>query len=105
MLTEQPISAMIIFEVLQRWPQTAAVFRRHNMGCIGCAVAPFFTIADAATIYRIPIESFAAELELVISGSGQSALSDRPARTNRSVSEAGGRARSDGRSDNDGLPT
>jgi len=66
MLTEGPLSAMIISEVLERWPQTAAVFYRHNMGCVGCAVAPFFTIADAATIYRIPVDRFAAELEQAI---------------------------------------
>ncbi len=73
MLTDEPLSAMIIFDVLQRWPETVAVFNKHRMGCVGCAVAPFFTIADAATIYRIPLDTFAAELEQAIKAGSQSA--------------------------------
>lgn len=63
---DRPLQEMIITDVLARWPETAGVFHRHRMSCVGCAVAPFFTIADAAAVYRMSLEGFLAELEQVI---------------------------------------
>lgn len=63
---DNPLAEMIITDALGRWPETAAVFHKHNMSCVGCAVAPFFTIADAASVYRIPLEPFLEELEQAI---------------------------------------
>ncbi len=66
----EQLETMPIDEVIRRWPETIAVFRRHQMACVGCAVAPFFTIADAARIYELPAGQFAAELWEVIGPEG-----------------------------------
>ncbi len=53
-------------EVLTRWSQTISVFVRRKMGCVGCAMAPFETLTDAARIYGLPLDSFLNELEQTI---------------------------------------
>ncbi len=62
------IADMTVEDTLTRWPQTADVFGRHNMACVGCPVAPFYTVAEAAAVYNLPSAEFVAELEQVISG-------------------------------------
>lgn len=67
MVTRQKsLAEMTVAEVLVKWPQTTWVFHRHNMACVGCAVAPFYTIADAADIYHLSLDQFLAELEEVV---------------------------------------
>jgi hybrid cluster-associated redox disulfide protein len=53
---------MIITDVLERWPAAAEVFTAHGMACVGCAVAPFYTIGDAALVYRLDSPLFIDEL-------------------------------------------
>ncbi|WP_157912781.1 DUF1858 domain-containing protein [Candidatus Promineifilum breve] len=64
--TPEALGEMIITDVLERWPNTADVFQNHAMACVGCAVAPFYTINDAALVYRLPVDDFLAELLAVI---------------------------------------
>lgn len=64
--TSEMLVQMIITDVLERWPQTATVFHNHAMACVGCAVAPFYTINDATIVYGLPPEQFAEELLEVI---------------------------------------
>ncbi len=56
------LGRMMITDVLERWPQTADVFHNHAMACVGCAVAPFYSICDAAMVYRLPLEEFINEM-------------------------------------------
>ena len=72
----QPISPeMILADLMRNWPATIAVFQRHRMACVGCAIAPFNSIAKAAEIYDLPLDSFMAELQNAIQkgqgGTGQ----------------------------------
>ena len=60
------IANMTVSSVLDRWPQTADVFNRYNMACVGCPVAPYYTIAEAATVYKIPVDEFVTVLEKAI---------------------------------------
>jgi hybrid cluster-associated redox disulfide protein len=60
------LAEMMISEVLARWPATADVFHRHAMACVGCVVAPFYTVSDAANVYSLQKETFIAELSAVI---------------------------------------
>lgn len=62
------IAEMTIEDVLARWPETADVFNRHNMACVGCPVAPFYTVAEAAVVYKLPAEDFVRELEEAVDG-------------------------------------
>ena len=64
--TAEMLSNMMITEVLDRWPRTADIFHNHAMACVGCAVAPFFTINDAAVVYQLEPEQFLEELLLII---------------------------------------
>lgn len=61
-----PLADMTVEDVLNRWPETAEVFGRHNMACIGCPVAPFYSIAEAAGVYSLPLDEFLEELNQVI---------------------------------------
>lgn len=60
--TSQELGNMMITDVLERWPRTADVFHNHTMACVGCAVAPFYSICDAALVYGLVPEQFIDEL-------------------------------------------
>lgn len=60
--TREALGSMIITDVLERWPKTADVFHNHAMACVGCAVAPLYTITDAALVYGLVPEHFAEEM-------------------------------------------
>ena len=45
---------LTVAEVLRRWPETAMVFVRRRMACVGCPMARFESVADVAAIYGIP---------------------------------------------------
>jgi hybrid cluster-associated redox disulfide protein len=54
---------LTVAEVVTRWPQTIPTFMRHRMACVGCAIAPFETLAEVAAIYRLNLEYFLKELQ------------------------------------------
>jgi hybrid cluster-associated redox disulfide protein len=55
-------AALTVQELLDRWPETAQVFIRHQMGCVGCAMAPFDSLSDAAAVYHLSVDEFLVEL-------------------------------------------
>lgn len=55
--------------VLDAWPATRSVFIRRRMACVGCVLAPFMTIAEAAGAYGIAPDSLAAELQAAAAAS------------------------------------
>jgi hybrid cluster-associated redox disulfide protein len=65
-VTTETLAEMMIEDVLTKWPETAVVFQKHSMACVGCAVANFYSIADAANVYGVPDAQFLAELMAVI---------------------------------------
>ncbi len=65
-VTSEQIAEMIISDVLARWPETAVIFQKYNMACVGCVVAPFYTIEVAISIYRLDRDQFLQELTAVI---------------------------------------
>jgi hybrid cluster-associated redox disulfide protein len=56
------LADLTVAEVMERWPQTVAVFLRHRMACVGCPMAPFETLAEVAAIYDLDLSRFASEL-------------------------------------------
>ncbi len=64
------LEELTIEEILSRWPQTARVFNHYSSACIGCAIAPFCTIADAISAYGLPKEAFLADLQTAIESAG-----------------------------------
>jgi hybrid cluster-associated redox disulfide protein len=67
-LMEQPQlkGSLTVAEVLVRWPQTISVFMHHRMACVGCAIAPFETLAEVANVYDLELYNFLGELEGII---------------------------------------
>ncbi|MEO8503422.1 MAG: DUF1858 domain-containing protein [Acidobacteriota bacterium] len=58
-----PIDAgMTVEDTLLHVPQAAEIFLEHHMACVGCVMSCFDTLADAALIYGIPIETLLAEI-------------------------------------------
>jgi len=61
----------IVADLLNSWPATVPVFLEHRLGCVGCAMAPFDTLADVVEVYQLKPQAFLAELERAIGGTGE----------------------------------
>lgn len=57
------LATMSVDAVLIRWPQTVDIFNRYNMACVGCPVAPYYTVVEAAKVYNLAVDEFVAVLE------------------------------------------
>ena len=57
---------LIVADALDRWPVIKAIFLNHRMGCIGCPMAPFETLAEVANIYNLVCLQFISELQISI---------------------------------------
>jgi hybrid cluster-associated redox disulfide protein len=64
---------MLVDDVMQRWPATIRVFLDMRMRCVGCPVACFHTVDDAAREHGVDREalmralrSSAGEIQAVI---------------------------------------
>ena len=53
---------MIVEDVFDKWPPTVKIFIKNRMACVGCPMARFTTVADAATIYDLSLPTFLHEL-------------------------------------------
>jgi hybrid cluster-associated redox disulfide protein len=53
---------MTIAEALRQNPKTAQVFMRHGMHCLGCASATGETIAQAAVVHRLELDTLLQQL-------------------------------------------
>ncbi|HRQ39803.1 MAG TPA: hypothetical protein PLD25_18000 [Chloroflexota bacterium] len=60
------LGKMTVDEVLQRWPDTAVIFRQYGLACLGCAVAPFCEVTAVANIYNLHQDQFMADLRAAI---------------------------------------
>ncbi|MBU0496997.1 MAG: DUF1858 domain-containing protein [Candidatus Thermoplasmatota archaeon] len=62
MITED----MTIQEVIEKYPETAMVFAKYNIGCIGCIAASFERIKDIAGVHGTDVKAFVKDLNSVI---------------------------------------
>ena len=53
---------MSIVDVVNKHPQTAAVFAAHGMGCLGCSAARFENIEQGANAHGIDINILVRDL-------------------------------------------
>ena len=58
MITEE----MTIKEVIDKYPETALVFAKYNVGCIGCIAASFEKVKDIAGVHGIDIKMLIKDL-------------------------------------------
>ncbi|MFZ1396034.1 MAG: DUF1858 domain-containing protein [Candidatus Promineifilaceae bacterium] len=61
-MNAEDLAELTLEELFQRWPETAVAFQRHQMACIGCVVASFYTVADAVRVYGLNPAEFLQEL-------------------------------------------
>lgn len=52
-----------VAEIMRRWPATIRVFLDRNMRCVGCPIAPFHTLVDAAAEHRLPLPELEAAVD------------------------------------------
>jgi len=57
-----PAPTTSVASFLRETPAGARVFLAHRMACVGCSLAQFDTLADAAREYRLPLAAFLREL-------------------------------------------
>ena len=53
---------LTVQKLLDTWPSTREVFIRRRMACVGCDLAHFMTIAEAAISYGIAPDDLEREL-------------------------------------------
>jgi hybrid cluster-associated redox disulfide protein len=68
MTSPAPTPEMTVEQVMRLWPATIAVFLRHRMRCVGCAVGPFHSVAEAGAEYRLAAPELVAELAAAARG-------------------------------------
>ena len=62
-MTNEKITAdMNIKEVLEKYPETAIVFSKYNIGCIGCLAASFERVKDIAGVHGTDVKAFVKDL-------------------------------------------
>ncbi len=54
---------LTVAEIMERWPATIAVFLAYRMACVGCFMAPFDTLAEAAGNYRLDVDELLRALQ------------------------------------------
>ena len=57
-----PKLEMTVAELLEEWPECAGVLNERRMACVGCELASFETLADAARVYGVDVGQFLAAL-------------------------------------------
>jgi len=58
-----PTDEMTVAEVLEKWPGTVSVFQELKTACVGCAMAPYDTLADVARIYDMDLSGIMIALQ------------------------------------------
>lgn len=53
-------------ELFRAWPEAARPFLRRRMACVGCPIAPFHTIRDACSEYRVDETRLRREIRAAI---------------------------------------
>ena len=61
--------SLLVSEILEKYPQTAPVFLRHQMLCVACLVAPFHSIEDACHEHGLDEDAFRDDLTKAIAKS------------------------------------
>lgn len=52
----------MVAEAMRRKPAIIKVFMRHGMACVGCAIGPYHTLAEASAEYGLDLDAFLREL-------------------------------------------
>lgn len=59
---------LTLAEIMSRWPATMRVFIDRNMHCIGCPIATFHTLVEAAEEHGQSLDDLLAEIDVAARG-------------------------------------
>ncbi len=57
---------MTIEEIIRRYPQTVAVFKKFGLDCNECQIAAYEAVEHGAGVHRVDVEQLLKELNRVI---------------------------------------
>jgi len=57
---------MTIEEIIRRYPQTVAVFKRFGLDCNECQIAAYEAVEHGAGVHKVNIDELLTELNRVI---------------------------------------
>ena len=57
---------MTVEEALESQPKLAGLFVRHHMICIGCDIARFHTLREAALMYHLDLNQLVRDMQHVL---------------------------------------
>lgn len=58
--------ALVVADLMERWPETIKVFLNHHMLCVGCMVGPFHTVHDACVEHHVDERAFRLDLDAAV---------------------------------------
>ena len=61
------ISDLAVADIMTLWPETIGTFIAFKLHCIGCPIAAFHTLTDAADEHGTPLDELTAAVEDAIS--------------------------------------
>ena len=67
---------MTVEKMLDRWPETARIFLKYRMNCVGCCMDRFETLERVLANYAIPPRTFLNDLHDTIDRYGHSTAAD-----------------------------
>ena len=65
-MSEKITKDMPIGKIVQEHPETAEVFSKHGLHCIGCAIAHFENLEQGATAHGIDVNKLVEDLNEAI---------------------------------------
>jgi hybrid cluster-associated redox disulfide protein len=57
---------MSIIEIVQKYPDSADIFKAYGMGCIGCMAARFENVEQGAMAHGIDVDDLIEDLNRVV---------------------------------------
>ncbi|MBQ6516388.1 DUF1858 domain-containing protein [bacterium] len=57
---------MGILEIVQQFPESAEIFRKYGLGCLGCAAARFENLEAGAKVHGFNPDDMVAEINALI---------------------------------------
>lgn len=63
---EKVTKEMGILDIVQEHPETAVIFQKYGMGCLGCAAARFENLEAGAKVHGFDADQMVAEINELI---------------------------------------
>ena len=67
---EKVTKDMGILDIVQAYPESAAIFQKYGMGCLGCAAARFENLEAGAKVHGFDADAMVAEINELIGAEG-----------------------------------